>query len=118
MACYRASLACLFAALCGACDVYPSELPDSGVPDTSDCPRLPETCNGRDDDCDGMTDEGDGRTDGGDAMSDCERRVVNAERICAKGQCINLGCDPGYTSCDGHPENGCECPDDGGVRTP
>jgi len=118
MACFRSSLAWFLTAmcLCGACDVYDDDLARVDVtPDTSDCPHLPETCNGRDDDCDGVIDEEEGRADGGNATLDCPLRVVHAESVCAKGHCINLRCDPGYNSCDGHPENGCECPDDGGT---
>jgi hypothetical protein len=121
MARSRSSLAwfCIAVGVCGACDVYHDDLARVELmPDASDCLRLPETCNGRDDDCDGRVDEGDGRTDGGDALHDCEQRVLNAESVCAKAQCVNLACDPGWSSCDGHPENGCECPDDGGTGAP
>ncbi len=76
---------------------------DGSMPkDGAMCVPKPEICNGADDDCNGKAD------DGAAAQKDCEKRVLHAPVICQKGTCVLLSCDPGFASCDGHPENGCE----------
>lgn len=32
----------------------------------------------------------------------------NANSICAGGECLVVGCQPGFGDCDGNPDNGCE----------
>jgi hypothetical protein len=84
---------------------------DAGDEDTGVCTPSAETCNGADEDCDGVADE-----DDPDALAACEHVVVHANVKCAstttsRGQlvlCVNLACDPGFSTCDGIPSNGCE----------
>jgi hypothetical protein len=118
----HALLATLIAAASLCCGVPEIQFVDASAPSSDaavPCVAHTEICNGMDDDCDGLPDEGHviaGVFD--EAALDCKQRVAHAETVCAKGQCVNLGCDRGYTSCDGHPENGCECKSDGGESSP
>jgi hypothetical protein len=72
-----------------------------GRPDAH-CTATAEVCNRIDDDCDGVVDEAEA------VQKDCERQVVHAMTTCESGYCVRLECLPGYYSCDGLPENGCE----------
>lgn len=85
---------------------------DAGEEDAGRCIPAAESCNGLDDDCDGMSDAVDQ-----DADDYCEGIVVHAEAGCvptseATAVCVRLmsTCDPGWSSCDGDPSNGCEQP--------
>ena len=73
-----------------------------------------ESCDGKDNDCDGVVDNGfdiqnDPLNCGGCGQT-C--MLVNAIGGCNGGQCVISACQPGYTSLDGDPSNGCEyqCP--------
>jgi len=63
------------------------------------CVRMPEVCNGLDEDCDGIVDE--------DASKTCASGA-NVERSpCVSGACV-FECAPQYSDCDGDHTNGCE----------
>jgi hypothetical protein len=119
----RAAL-CLCTCIAWSCSVYDGNLlmgdanasvPDTGThvrdagtrADSSVCLASPEICNGVDDDCDGMIDET------AAVQADCESRILHAKSVCQMGKCVYLRvCDPGFYTCDGLPDNGCEssCP--------
>jgi hypothetical protein len=75
-----------------------------------DAPYTPEICNGLDDNCDGRVDEdwdffNDPNNCGGCNIV-CSGLNVDV-RQCTSGACNPL-CSPGYQSCDGSLQNGCE----------
>ena len=87
-------------------------VPDAGDdPDGSVCTPSAELCNGADEDCDGIED-----VDDPDALATCEEIVVHARAGCGSTMtrngplvlCVRVACDPGWSSCDGSPSNGCE----------
>jgi hypothetical protein len=143
----RSAAAALALVLAGACNAYdPGDLDmpgkrgsgkdagsDSSTPDkdgaTSDSSVCvpsatgEEICNGKDDDCDGTVDNHEA------AQAYCEKVLLHSLDVrCDNAVCIKASCAPGYASCDGMPDNGCEalfcsCPvnfnspmcDDGGA---
>ena len=80
-------------------------------PDGAPCTPSVETCNGIDEDCDGVADE-----DDMDALAACETVVVHSRVKCVSTTmnnrplvvCVGVACDPGFSTCDGIPSNGCE----------
>jgi len=60
--------------------------------------------NGLDDDCDLQIDE--------NADDECDLMLPNADAVCISNaggaMCLFVECDPGFRSCDGEPQNGCE----------
>jgi hypothetical protein len=100
-----------------ACSVYDPALPpysndddakDSGAPDPMKMDACAagmqtEICNGQDDDCDGTTDEEEA------VAADCASKLLNVKSVCRMAYCVKVGdCNPGFYTCDGKPENGCE----------
>ena len=84
-----------------ACQVYDDKL--SKPADQVDaCVPQVEVCNAHDDDCDGVVDEE------AAVQRACQAQIVHAPTVCQSGRCVRTGCHPGYYTCDGLNENGCE----------
>ncbi|MDY0058420.1 MAG: MopE-related protein [Myxococcota bacterium] len=69
-----------------------------------------EVCDWQDNDCDGETDEGFDLLTSLDHCGQCQRscRYPSTVTRCQEGQCLVLGCEPGFWNADRRLANGCE----------
>ncbi|BAU47459.1 hypothetical protein SVA_0880 [Sulfurifustis variabilis] len=71
---------------------------------------LEHSCDGKDNDCDGRIDETFDKESDPNHCGACFNvcSFPNAAAVCSNGTCGLASCMPGFSDCDGNPQNGCE----------